>query len=38
MKATSDLTLKLLFGNVIAELQLVINLKAAEYEFSHKIY
>jgi len=37
-KGTSDLTLKLLFGSVVAELQLVINLKAAEYEFSHKIY
>jgi len=37
-KGTSDLSLKLLFGSVVAELELVINLKAVAYEFSHKIY
>jgi hypothetical protein len=37
-KGTSDLVLKILFGKVVAELQLVINLNAAEYQFNHKIY
>jgi len=29
---------KVAFGKLIAGLQLVINLKAAEYKFNHKIY
>ena len=37
-KQNSDLVLKLLYGNVIAELQLVIDLESAEYEFAHKLY
>ncbi len=37
-QSTSDLVLKVLFGNIVAELQLVINLEAAEFEFGHKIY
>jgi hypothetical protein len=37
-KPTSDLTIKILFGNTIAELQMAINLNAAENEFNHKIY
>jgi hypothetical protein len=37
-KPTSDLVLKILFGNTIAELQMAINLSAAENEFNHKIY
>lgn len=37
-KGTSDLVLKILYGDVIAEMQLVINLNAADYEFSHKLY
>lgn len=37
-KSTSDLSFKILFGSVIAELQLAINLNAAEYEFNHKLY
>ncbi len=35
---TSDLVLKILFGNVIAEMQLVINLNASDYSFAHKLY
>ena len=34
---TSDIKLKILFGNVIAELQLVINFSAAAYQFKHNI-
>ena len=30
--------MKILFGNTITELQLVIDLNLASYEFSHKIY
>lgn len=37
-KGTSDLVMKILVGDVIAELQLVIDLDSAEYEFSHKLY
>lgn len=37
-KTTSDLVLKILFGNTIAELQLAINLTASEYEFEHGLY
>ncbi len=35
---TSDLVLKILFGNVIAEMQLVIDLSASDYAFAHKLY
>ncbi len=35
---TSDLVMKILFGNVIAEMQLVIDLSASDYAFSHKLY
>lgn len=37
-KGTSDLVLKILFGDVIAEMQLVINMNSADYDFSHKLY
>jgi hypothetical protein len=37
-KGTSDLVLKILFGNVIAEMQLVIDLSASDYAFAHKLY
>lgn len=37
-KGTSDLVMKILVGNIIAELQLVIDLDSAEYEFNHKLY
>ncbi len=37
-KGTSDLVLKVLLGNVIAEMQLVINLDISEYSFAHKLY
>ena len=37
-KENSDLVMKILFGNTIAELQLVKDLNTAEYEFSHKLY
>lgn len=37
-KPTSDINIKILFGNVIAELQLAILLNHAEYEFQHKLY
>jgi hypothetical protein len=30
--------MKILFGNTIAELQLVKDLNVAHYEFSHKLY
>lgn len=35
---TSDVVLKILVGRTVAELQLVIDLNIASYEFSHKIY
>jgi hypothetical protein len=35
---TSDITLKILFGNVISEIQLAINMRVSDYEFNHKIY
>ena len=35
---TSDLVLKILYGNVIAEMQLVIDLSASDYAFAHKLY
>lgn len=35
---TSDLVLKILFGNIIAQMQLVINLSASDYSFAHKLY
>ena len=35
---TSDLVLKILFGNAIAEMQLVIDLSASDYAFAHKLY
>jgi hypothetical protein len=37
-KSNSDLVMKILFGNTIAELQLVKDLNTAQYEFSHKLY
>jgi hypothetical protein len=37
-KNTSDLSMKMVFGNVIAELQLAIDLNTVEYEFNHKLY
>ncbi len=37
-KGTSDLVLKILFGDVIAEMQLVIDLNASDYAFAHKLY
>ena len=30
--------LKILFGRIVAELQLVIDLESTEYEFSHLLY
>ena len=35
---TSDLVLKILFRDVIAEMQLVIDLNASDYAFAHKLY
>lgn len=37
-KGTSDLVLKILFGDVIAEMQLMIDLSASDYAFAHKLY
>ena len=37
-KGTSDLVLKIMVGETISELQLVIDLNVSEYEFAHKIY
>ncbi len=37
-KGTSDLVLKILFGDMIAEMQLVIDLNASNYAFAHKLY
>lgn len=37
-KGTSDLVLKILFGSIVAEMQLVINLSASDYAFAHKLY
>ena len=35
---TSDIVLKILVGDTLTELQLVIDLNVSAYEFAHKIY
>jgi hypothetical protein len=37
-KDTSDLVIKIIIGNVVAEFQLVKEANIADYDFNHKIY
>lgn len=37
-KDTCDLVIKIIFGNVVAEFQLVKEANIADYDFNHKIY